>query len=172
MIAAVVAVFISAVPGSASAEAPQVVPLINCYYPHSDGSLTVVLGYRSTYSTTQTIQLGSRNRATPDSYSNSLPTTFEPGPNNGVATLRIAAAHLNSGNAWRLDGTVLDYEAAITTAGPCTQAQLPAFANGATITVLLLLAGLAGVLVVRRISRMALRAGSPDRTTAPGGDHA
>jgi len=173
LVAAVVAL-ISALPGIAAAATPQVVPLINCYYPHSDGDVTVVFGYRSTYSTTKTIPRGSRNYTTPSSYGSSLPTTFKPGTNNGVATLRVDARDLTPSTAWYLDGSSLNYLSAAYAVGVCTQAQLPGIANGAAIVVALLLAGAAGVLVVRRVRRAALQSTVPGlpEPTAPGADRA
>lgn len=173
MVAAIVAGLVFAMPGTASAAYPQVVPLVNCYYQNTDGSITVVLGYRSTYTSTQRIAVGSRNYASPYRFSSSLPTTFKSGTNNGVATLRIPASEL-SGASWYLDGTRLNYWSARYNVPVCTQAQLPGFANGAALTVLLLAAGIAGVLVVRRVRRTALRTtpSSNGSTRAAGGDHA
>jgi hypothetical protein len=174
LVAAVVAVLIAALPGTAAAAPPQVVPLVNCYYPHSDGSVTVVFGYTSTYSSTRTIPRGTRNYTTPASYGTKMPTTFKPGTNNGVATVRVAAGDLTPTTGWYLDGSSLNYLTAAYAVGVCTQAQLPALANGAAIVVALLLAGAAGVLVVRRVRRVALRSTVPGlvEPTAPGGERA
>lgn len=173
LLAAVATVVLPVLPGTASAAPPRVVPQVDCFYAHDDGSVTLVLGYRSTYPTTQTIPRGRKNFATPATYNSSLPTTFEPGTHNGVAALRVSAGHLNRGNAWQLDGTELNYRSATSGTSLCTQAQLPAFANGAALTGGLVLAGIVGFLVVRRIRRATPRATSPGRTAgAPGGDHA
>jgi len=161
LVATMVVVLISALPGTASAARKDVDPLVNCYYQHTDGSVTVVLGYRSTYPTTQSIPVGSRNYMTPSKYSSALPTAFKPGTNNGVLTMRIAAADVYS-TSWTLDGTTVSYWNA-SGAAICTQAQLPAFANGAAIAGALLVAGLVGVLVVRRVRRNLLQ----PRTTNP-----
>ncbi|MET0764231.1 MAG: hypothetical protein ABWY29_05150 [Blastococcus sp.] len=174
LVAAVVAALTSLLPGTAAAVTPQVVPLVNCYYPHSDGDVTVVFGYRSTYTTTKTIARGSRNYTTPSRYGSQMPTTFKPGTNNGVATLRVEAGDLTASSAWYLDGTSLNYRSAAYTVGVCTQAQLPALANGAAIVIALLLAGAAGVLVVRRVRRAALHSAAPGlpEPIATGGDRA
>ena len=137
---------ISLLPGTAAAVTPQVV-LLNCYYPNGDGSVTVVLGYRSTYPSTTTIPRGSRNNSTPAAYGGQLPTTFKSGTNNGVATVRVAANNVNTSTSWYLDGTTLNYLAAAYASGTCPQAPLPAFANGAALVVVMLLAAVVGVLV-------------------------
>jgi hypothetical protein len=160
---------VTALPGTASANRYNVDPLVNCYYQQSDGSVTVVLGYSSTYPTTQTIPVGSRNYMTPSTYSSKLPTVFSPGTHNGVVTMRIAASDVNS-TSWTLDGSTLSYWNAAG-ASICTQAQLPAFANGAVLAGVLLVAGLAGVLVVRRVRRKLLHP-SASKPSAQGGHRA
>lgn len=171
LVAAVVVVLITALPGTASATQYAITPLVNCYYQNADDSITVVIGYASTYPTTQTIPVGSRNHVTPSTYSAALPTVFKPGTNNGVATMRIAAADVYT-TSWTLDGSTVSYVSAYG-ASTCTQAQLPAFANGAAIAAAVLVAGVAGALVVRRVRRVRnLPSAASSNRSAPGGHRA
>lgn len=168
---ALVAVLIPALPGTASAATGQVVPVLNCHYAIGDGSIIAVFGYRSTYSNSQKIAVGTRNYMTPSTYSASLPTTFKTGTNDGVFSISIAAADVSS-TSWYLDGTTLAYADAAPGVGICGQTPLPAFANGAALTTLLLAAGLAGALVVRRARPTTSATRSNGSARALGGDHA
>jgi hypothetical protein len=171
LVAVLVTVLVSALPGTASAGwGGQITPVLNCYYPNTDGSVTAVLGYRSTYTGTQRIAVGNQNYATPSKYSTSLPTVFKPGTNNGVATMRVAAADLAHAT-WYVDGATLSYWNLSSAVPVCTQAQLPAFANGATVAIALLVAGLVGVLAVRRVRRNLLQPCSSN-PSAQGGHNA
>lgn len=174
LVAAVVAVPISLLPGTAAATPARVVPLLNCYYPNGDGSITVVLGYTSTYASTTTIPRGSRNYTTPAAYGSQLPTTFKRGTYNGVVTVRVAGNDVNTTTSWYLDGTTLNYLAAAYAAGTCAEAPLPAFANGAALVIALILAAVVGVLVVRRVRRAAVQSTVPGlpEPTSPGADRA
>ena len=156
LVAILVTLLVSALPGNASAAPPwarqAVVPLVDCYAQNSDGSCTVILGYRSSYSSTRTISHGVDNYATPSTYTSQLPTVFAPGEQHGAAKVTISASDMNTGNpSWYLDGTTLNYYTASRTVGLCSSAQLPALANGGALVVLLLVAGAVGVLVVRRV---------------------
>ena len=140
------AVALSLVPGSASA-AGTVVPLADCYTQNSDGTFTVVLGYRNTTTSVITIPAGPDNTFTPSTYNSSLPTTFQPGEQHGVAKVTITQAELYNNPSWYLDGTQLGTS---TSVSACTSSQLPMLANGAVVVGLALLAGLVGLVVVRR----------------------
>ena len=156
LVAVLLTLLVSAGPGSASA-APawksRVVPLVDCYAQNADGSYTFILAYDSSYTTTQTIPRGSNNYATPSTYTSQLPTVFQPGEQHGAAKLVVSAADYASGTvSWYVDGSTLNTRTA-GTVPLCTAAQLPAFANGAALVVLLLVAGAIGVLMVRRVRR-------------------
>ena len=156
LLAVLLALVVSAVSGSASAAPPwarqSVVPLVDCYAQNSDGSYTVILGYRSSYTATKAIPLGTNNYVTPSTYTSQLPTVFAPGEQHGAAKLTISAWDMNNSNpTWYLDGTTLSYSTASATAALCSSAQLPALANGGALVVLLLVAGAVGMLVVRRV---------------------
>jgi hypothetical protein len=153
-VAVLAAVFISAVPGTASAATQKVTPLLDCYQQNSDGSVTVVLGYSSTYTTTKTFTAGSSsNYSSPSSYNSSMPTSFAPGAHHLVLTLRLPPSVVYGNPSWTLDGTTLNYLSMAQLAGTCTPSQLPAMANGAALAVgLVVLAGV-GVLVVRLVRR-------------------
>jgi len=154
LVAVLMTLFVSAAPGTASAAG--VVPLVDCYVQNSNGTFTVILGYNSPYTSTTTIPRGTRNYATPSTYTSQLPTVFKRGEQHGVAKLTISANDMYYGNAsWYLDGNTLNYWSAGNVA-ICTSAQLPAFANGAALVVLLLGAGAVGVVVVRRVRRVAV----------------
>src|SRR5215212_829858 len=92
LVAVLLTMLVFALPGSASA-APawktRVVPLVDCYAQNADGSYTVILGYNSTYTSTQTIPRGSNNYATPSTYTSQLPTIFKPGEQHGAAKLIV-----------------------------------------------------------------------------------
>jgi hypothetical protein len=176
LLAVMTAVAVSALPGTASATTvtPKVTPVLDCYSQNSDGSTTVILGYSSTYTTTQTIPHGARNSTTPASYGSLMPTTFQPGTHHGVVNVRVAAADLSTSSSWNLDGKTLNYLSAAYASGICSPSQLPAFANGAAVVVGLVFAGAIGVLVVRRVRRSALRSDAPAHAgpVAAGTDHA
>lgn len=164
LVAVLLTLFVSALPGTAFAappRAPKAIPLADCYAQNANGSYTVILGYNSTYTSTQTIAQGTRNYATPSTYTSQLPTVFEPGEQHGAAKLVVSQADFASGNvSWYLDGTTLNYGTAAKRVSPCTSAQLPSLAHGGALAVLLLIAGAIGVLMIRRVRRqLALPAG-------------
>jgi hypothetical protein len=160
LVAFLMTVFLAALPGTASAA--SVVPLLDCYKANSDGSITVVLGYRSSYTATKTIARGSNNYATPSTYTNKLPTSFKRGEQHGAAILTISQRDLMTPNvSWYLDGNTLNYLNAAQTAGECSAAQLPALASGGPLVVVLLLGGAAGALIVRSGRRAAASTRAP-----------
>ncbi|WP_116449478.1 hypothetical protein [Blastococcus litoris] len=159
LVAVLMTLFVSALPGTASAAG--IVPMAECYAQNSNGTFTVVLGYNSPYTTTRTISRGWNNYATPSTYTAQLPTVFKPGLQRGAAKLTVSQSDLYAGTvSWYLDGNTLN----TWNAGSipiCTSAQLPAYANGGAIVVLLLLAGAVGVLVVRRARRVTTERAGP-----------
>lgn len=154
LVGVLIAVFVGALPGIASAVPAQVTPLVDCYVQNSDGSYTVILGSQSTYSSTKSIPHGSNNYFTPSTYTAQLPTVFGPGRRYGVGSLTISQSDLYTGYvSWYLDGTRLDYWTVAQSAGACSSAQLPALANGGALAAVLLVAGAVGVVLVRRARR-------------------
>ena len=155
LVAALMTLFVTTMPGTASAAG--VVPSVDCYAQNSNGTFTVILGYTSSYTSTQTIPRGTRNYATPSTYTSQLPTSFKRGENHGAAKLTISANDLYYGNvSWYLDGTTLNYWTAAQNVGICSAAQLPALSHGGGLVVILLVAGAVGVVVVRRARNAAL----------------
>jgi hypothetical protein len=141
------------VPGTASAAAPTVTPLLDCVVKNADGSTTVVLGYTSTYPNQISIPLtNGKNYAEPVSYSYELPTRFDEGTHHGAFSMRVSATDLAGGVSWYLDGTTLDLPAA-GGSDVCDSQQLPALANGAAVVLGVCLAGLAGLVMARRSRR-------------------
>jgi hypothetical protein len=166
--AAVLALFVSAVPGSASAATrPKVTPLLDCWYTNdgNKGDDTFVFGYSSTFTTTQSLPAGgSMNYTSPTSLSSSFPSSFEPGEHHLVFSLRIPGNTLSKSPSWTLDGTTLDFSVAAQNAPTCDPSQLPALANGAAFAAgLLLVAGVVGLVVLRRVRRVQASAGAVDR---------
>ena len=140
-----------AAPGTAMAAAPTVTPLFDCYVVNGDTSMTVVLGYTSTYPNQVSIPLtNKKNYAQPGGYSSQLPTRFQAGTHHGVATLHVAAADLGS-LSWHLDGTTLNFTGTPGGVSKCSPTQLPALADGAVLTLVFVLAGASGVFVLRRM---------------------
>jgi hypothetical protein len=164
LIAALSALAVWAVPGTAAAAKPTVTPLFDCYARNSDGSMTVILGYRSTYPNQASIPHGNQNSTNPSSYQTQMPTTFEAGTHHGVVSVRVTQADLAANPYWYLDGTTLYYQAAASASGICSRSQLPALANGAAVVVCLLVAGAVGALVVRRVRRTAMSTSAEERT--------
>jgi hypothetical protein len=153
LVAVVTALALAAVPGTASAAAPTVTPLLDCYVLNGDGSVTVVLGYSSSYPNHVSIPLtNKKNYAFPESFSSQLPTKFESGTHHGVATLHLSPADL-AVLSWYLEGTTLDLAPATRGAGQCSATQLPALANGAAVVLGVGLAGMAGLIMTQRARR-------------------
>jgi hypothetical protein len=142
--------------GSASAAAPTVTPLLDCAFANGDGSLTVVLGYTSSYPNQVSIPLtNKKNYTNPASYGSALPTRFQAGTHHGVAALTIPKADRSASPSWYLDGTTLFFPSSPAASGKCDAVQLPGFANGAALTVGFVLTGVVGALVVWRVRRRA-----------------
>lgn len=156
LLAVLAAVALSLVPGSASATG-RITPLADCYADNGNGTYTVVLGYRNNTNQTITIAAGPENTFSPAKYNSSLPTTFKPGEQHGVAKVTITGAELNSGPSWYVDGTKLSTNNAGSTP-QCSASQLPMLANGAAVVAMVLLAGAVGVVVVRRQRRVTVAA--------------
>lgn len=149
-------------PTAASAAVGTATPLLDCYTQNSDGSYTAVLGYSSTYSTTQSIPLGTRNTFSPATYNRSQPTSFQAGTHHAAFTLRVAPADIAGGVTWTLDGHTLDYAAAAYAAGVCAPGtSLPAEGNGTGWTIALVAAGLVGGAAAWRGRSRSARAAAP-----------
>ena len=157
-----------AVPGTASAATSPgigtvptgtITPTLQCLTKGSNGSVTAVLGYTSAAKTTATIAVGQLNQLSPSRLSGKQPSTFQPGAHPGVLSLTMTSSEYMNGAYWWVDGNVVYFDWARTQNGPfCSPGTtLPANGNGTGIAVGLVAAGLAGVLVVRRVRRTAGR---------------
>jgi hypothetical protein len=147
--------------GAASAAPPRdIVPLLDCYTQNQDGSYTVVLGYSSTFGTTQTLTPGSKdNYSTPSTYDTSLPTTFTSGTRHGALSLTVTAAEAEGAASWYLYGHRLNYRDASRASGVCPpDTQMPTDGNGAGTALGLVAAGSVGVVVLSRARRRAAAA--------------
>jgi len=146
------AVWLSAVPGAASAT-PVVTPFVECYTVNSDGSYSIVLSYTKTTSGTTNIPLGTRNMAYPAKFQGIQPTQFKAGTWRGVFSVKITQADMYSNPRWVLDGYTLDYYAvgSMTACSPSTP--LPALGNGAGFALVLVAGGGVGVWFGRRVIR-------------------
>jgi hypothetical protein len=153
LLAVLTVVGVAAAPGIASAAAPTVTPLLDCFVRNTDGSVTVVLGYTSTYPNQVSIPLtNKKNYASPASFSSQFPTRFQAGTHHGVVTLRLSPTDL-AALSWYLDGRTLDFAAATAGSSACSPQQLPALANGAAMALGVCLAGVAGVVLAWRARR-------------------
>jgi hypothetical protein len=155
-VAALAAVSLLAVPGTASAYG-SVTPLLDCVSQNSNGSFTAVLGYSNTTGRSQTIAYGYNNVITPSKYDRVQPTTFKSGTYHGVFTITVSASDVWSSPGWTLNGDRLDaYDAYGVSACP-PGTQMPSVGNGAGAAIGLLAAGLVGAFMVRRYRRRTAR---------------
>jgi hypothetical protein len=161
VIAALALVF---TPGVASA-GPGVTPLVDCYRDNRDGTFWVVLGYKSTYSSTTTFT-GSANKVYPTSISGQ-PTTFYPGTYHGQWTVRLTHSQIFDQDArWILNGTTLTYSEQVQYATVCPPTtQLPADGNGTGTAVALGAAGVVGAAMIFRFRRRLARMAGQDPAT-------
>jgi hypothetical protein len=152
LLAVCFAVWLSAVPGAASATT-VVTPFVDCYRVNSDGSYSIVLGYTNTNTRTTTIPYGTRNVAYPAKYQGAQPTQFKPGTQRGVFSVVITQADMYANPRWVLEGYTLDYTkvGSMTACSPSTP--LPALGNGAGFALVLVAGGAFGVCFVRRAIR-------------------
>jgi len=154
LLAVCFAVWLSAVPGIAAAAPPMsVTPFVDCYREDPDGTLTIVLGYTSTWKKATTIGWGSRNSLYPAQYHRSQPKQFVTGTQHGVLALRLSASDLAAGARWELDRTTLDFSSARSASECSPSTPLPALGNGAGFAVVLVAGGAFGVWFVRRVIR-------------------
>jgi hypothetical protein len=159
VLAVLVAVLVSATPGIASATTGTVTPLLDCYARNSDSSYTVILGYTNPNPGTTNIPIGTNNSTFPTSYQSQMPTKFASGTHHAVLTVRVSQYDVYNNARWYLDGHTLNYLSAANASGICTAEQLPALGNGALMAGVLLVAGLVGFLMIRRIRRRGAVAG-------------
>ncbi|HET6395101.1 MAG TPA: hypothetical protein VFG13_19900 [Blastococcus sp.] len=143
------AVWLSAVPGAASAN-PVVTPYVECYTVNSDGSYSIVLSYTKTTAGTANIPLGTRNIAYPAKFQGIQPTQFKAGTWRGVFSVKISQADMYANPRWVLDGYTLDYTKVGSMAACSPSTPLPALGNGAAIALVLVGAGAFGVVWMRR----------------------
>jgi hypothetical protein len=153
LVAVSFAVWLSALPGVAAAAPPMsVTPFVDCYRANPDGSLTIVLGYTSTWKKATTIGWGSRNSLHPSRFHRSQPKQFLTGTQHGAFSLQLSASDLAAGARWELDRTTLEFSSAVSATECSPSTPLPALGNGAGIAAVLVAAGAFGVFSVRRLT--------------------
>ncbi|MGY1689260.1 hypothetical protein [Geodermatophilus sp. SYSU D01105] len=166
------AVLVSVAPGVASA-APtyRVTPLLSCYSQNSDGSWTLVLGYRNSASTQLSIPHGPDNHATTNgstkstAYTNLLPGAFNSGTQQAVLWLTVSNTDFMSGADWYLDGTHLVFLTAAKAGSACPgSTPLPADGNETGAVTALVVAGAVGAVLLRRSYRRTSGASGADGT--------
>jgi hypothetical protein len=137
---------------AATAASPFVLPFVDCAVKNSDGSWTLVLGYTSTYTTTQTFSHGNDNHVWPSAHQGDVPTSFYPGTHHAVWSITVSASDLGGSARWQLDGTTLPFDDVVK-AGCSTAVDMPADGNGLGGVIVLAAAGLgvAGAVAFRRI---------------------
>ena len=150
---AVVAVLgLVAAPGAASA-AEAVTPVLNCTSPAPGGGFTAVVGYDNSTGQDVTIPYGKQNRIVAGSYDRVQPTVFAAGRHDGAFTVTIGS----SSATWTLGRTLLLLKPSEAPACP-SATELPEEGNGTGPAIVLVLAGVFGVVAVDRVGRRALAA--------------
>jgi hypothetical protein len=173
LVAVAAAVLVSASPGVAAATGTStaqgtVTPLLDCLYKNSNGTYTAVLGYDNATSTTRTIAVGSWNQFAPSRFDGAQPTVFRPGVQHGAYAVTLTSSEYMGGPYWYLDGTFVFFGWSWVKAGAaCSPRQLPASGNGTGIAVVLVVAGVSGALLLRRVARRS--AGAPPSGGFPAG---
>jgi len=138
-------------PATAVAAGPaDVHPVLNCVTQHANGSWTAVLGYDNTSGSRLVIR-GSDNKVTPGKYADALPTTFEPGVQNGAFSITFPKGN---GATWSLGEDNLSIRTDAAPACP-PSTQMPGEGNGVGPVVGLAVAGVLGAVVLRRVRRLA-----------------
>jgi hypothetical protein len=154
LLAVCFALWMSALPGVAAAAPPMsVTPFVDCYRANPDGSLTIVLGYTSTWKKETTIGWGSRNALHPSQFHRSQPKQFLTGTQHGAFSLQLSASDLAAGARWELDRTTLTFSSAVSASECSPSTPLPALGNGTGIAAVLVAAGAFGIFSVRRLVR-------------------
>jgi hypothetical protein len=139
----------------------SVLPLLDCVSANSNGTYVAVLGYSNPTGRTATIPYGSRNVITPSKFDRLQPTTFNPGVHHGVFTVTFTYQDIYGPvPGWTLDGTTLGDDDTRVTLCPAGTV-MPATGNGTGGAIALAVAGVVGVLLIRRSVRRAGTAGSP-----------
>ena len=151
--------FVSLAPGVAAAAPPSsgssgvVFPFIDCYVKNSDGGYTFVLGYTSTYASTVDFSHGNDDHVWPAAHQSQVPTSFDPGTHHGAWSFTIKGSDLPDAR-WEIDGTTLSFEPVLRFIPTCSApTEMPAWGNGTGGAIALGVAGLIGVLLLRRATK-------------------
>jgi hypothetical protein len=152
-----------AAPGVAAAAPASVTPVLECIAPDPAGGFIAVLGYSNPSSTSVTVPRGAKNKFTPTRYDGAQPTTFLPGRQRGVFSVRITHPHVK----WMLQGTQLVLVGSAPTCPPSTE--MPGSGNGTGPAIGLLAAGVVGLVMARR---MTTRLSAVPRRPVQNADHA
>jgi hypothetical protein len=155
LVAVIGLVALLAVPGAASATNPRVDPFLDCYVVNKNGTYTALIGYTNTGSA-RTIPLGTNNRFSPSRLQGAQPTSFSSGTRHGAFSVTVTPAEVSAGARWEVDGNVLDYMDAARTSSTCPPStELPEDGNGTGPAIVLVGAGVIGVVAVHRARRRA-----------------
>jgi hypothetical protein len=148
------AFLVCAAPGVASAApASSVTPFLDCVRENRDGSYTVVLGYSNNGSRTS-IPHGSRNFVYPYEFQGDQPTQFLTGTQRGVFAVTVSGYAVLAFR-WEVDDRTVNFWSFLSARECSPSTPLPVLGNGAGIAVVLVVGGLVGIYVVRRVVRRA-----------------
>lgn len=95
-------------PAQAAVTPGTVTPIANCYWDNGDWTVSVLFGYRSRASSSQTEPVGANNRFTRGAANRGQPTAFQPGTHNNVFVADITYAEVGNGINWVVAGRGVD----------------------------------------------------------------
>lgn len=134
-------------PGVATATPASVIPVVDCITVDRSGDFTAVLGYSNPSSVSVTIPHSSKNKLTPTRYDGNQPTTFLPGRQRGVFSVRITTPHAK----WMLQGSTVVIDTKASRCPPATE--MPGTGNGTGPAIGLLAAGVVGFVLLQRVRK-------------------
>jgi len=133
--------------GIAEAAPSSITPVLECVVVSPSGEYIAVMGYENLSSTSITVRHGSSNKLVPSKYDGNQPMTFLPGRHHGVFSVTVT----NATPRWKLLGKSLVVSRNATPCPPSTE--MPEQGNGTGIVVGLLMGGVIGGLMIRRLQR-------------------
>lgn len=133
--------------GVATAEPSPITPVLECVVVDPSGDYTAVLGYDNPSGTPVTIPHGASNRISPSRYDGQQPTTFLAGRQRGVFSVTFSNGHPK----WTLQGSSVTLTDETTTCPSPTE--MPVEGNGMGLVIGVGVAGLLGVVMIRRLQR-------------------
>ena len=150
-------------PTAAEAATMPVSGFVDCVIPESSGGFTAVMGYSNSWGFDLWLPHGWLNNITPSRYQGEQPTVFKPGEHHGVFSLHVTAPYAQ----WNLFGTRVRIDPLATA---CPQpTEMPGEGNGTGIVIAIVVAGLAGAVLVHRMRKhlAAASAAPPSGTPDP-----